>query len=67
MDETSFSVVPPENDWDHDVTTQHQAPACRRAGDLLGVARARNALGLPGGWPCLQPVRHTGRGEHRDS
>jgi hypothetical protein len=47
VDEASFSAAPPPTYWDDDVAIQHEAVAAsRQAGDRLGEARARNALGL---------------------
>ena len=44
-----FSADPAWIDWDNDAIRQNRAvAACRDAGDRLGEARARNALGLLG-------------------
>jgi hypothetical protein len=49
VDEDWFSADPAWIDWDNAVTSQHWAvAACQDAGDRLGEARARNALGLLG-------------------
>lgn len=49
MEEDSFNATPAQTYWDRDVGLQHEAlAACRRAGDRMGEARARNALGLLG-------------------
>jgi len=56
VDEVSFRVAPPRTYWDNDVALQHEAvAACRQAGDRLGEARARNALGLL----CLRRGYHS--------
>jgi len=47
VDEASFNAAPARTYWDNDAAIQHEAvAACRQAGDRLGEARARNALGL---------------------
>lgn len=49
MDEDFFDAAPPRTYWDDDVAAQHHAVAAsRQVGDLLGEARARNALGKLG-------------------
>lgn len=56
MDDASFHAAPARTYWDNDVAIQHEAvAACRQAGDHLGEARARNALGLL----CLRRGYHS--------
>lgn len=46
-DQASFSTVPPWTGWDSSVGIQQEAlAASRRDGDILGQARAHNALGM---------------------
>jgi hypothetical protein len=47
VNQDSFDRAPAETYWDWDVAIRHEAvAACRRVGDQLVEAHARNMLGL---------------------